>query len=231
MAKRIQAQKGEERSVEKSKLTAVNLSSFIPTSSSSSKKSDCIQKSFSAKIPIASKSPGILIASGKPESRTRINSKSDAASSSQVRLQDAYFGGLMDTAMAKLVVTNEVSGDVDFSESETWSQEEEVTERPVACKTALEKPYASSTSDHLGSPNAERVEWSHSIHMFPATVHNMEAVFPIVRRIYEREPDDLVDDLDVNVATWGIFLNANPRSGVHLGQDCEANLRFVKNHF
>ena len=35
---------------------------------------------------------------GKPESRMRGNSKSDAASSSQVRLQDAYLGGLMDTS-------------------------------------------------------------------------------------------------------------------------------------
>ena len=52
-------------------------------------------RSSSAKRPIAFKSPGILIATGKPESRMRRNS-SDAASSSQVRLEDAYFGGLME---------------------------------------------------------------------------------------------------------------------------------------
>ena len=52
----------------------MNLSSHVPTSSST------------AKSPIASKSPGILTAAGKPENRTRRNSKSDAASSSQVRL-------------------------------------------------------------------------------------------------------------------------------------------------
>ena len=87
----------------------MNLSSQVPTSSSS------------AKSPIASKSPGILIATGKPESRMRRNSKSDAASSSQVRLQDAYLGGLMDTATVRPVATKEESGDVDLSESETWS--------------------------------------------------------------------------------------------------------------
>ena len=81
MAKRMQEQKGEERSVAKSKFTAMNLSSHVPTSSSS------------AKSPIASKGPGKLIAMGKPESRMRRNSKSDAASSSQVRLQDAHRGG------------------------------------------------------------------------------------------------------------------------------------------
>ena len=81
MAKRIQEQKGEERSVAKSKSAAMNVSSHVPTSSSSSKSL------------IASKSPGILIATAKPESRMRRNSKSDAASSSQARMEDAYLGG------------------------------------------------------------------------------------------------------------------------------------------
>ena len=40
-----------------------------------------------------------------------------------------------------------------------------------------------------------------------------------------------VDDLDVNMAIWGIFLNTTLRAAVHLGQDHEANLRYVKNHF
>ena len=87
MAQRMQEQKGEERSVAKSTSTATNLSPHVPTSSSS------------AKSPTASKGPGILTATGKPESKMRRNSKSDAASSSQVRLQDAYLGWLMDTAM------------------------------------------------------------------------------------------------------------------------------------
>ena len=81
MAKRMQQQKGEERRVAKSKSTAMNLSSHVPISSSSSKSQ------------IASKSSGILIATVKLKSRMKRNSKSDAASSSQVRLQDAYLGG------------------------------------------------------------------------------------------------------------------------------------------
>ena len=112
----------------------MNLSSRVPTSSSS------------AKSPIASKSPGILTATEKPESRMRRNSKSDAASTSQVRLQNAYFGGLMDKATEKPVATEEDSGDVDLSESETGS-EEDVTGKPMAHKTVTGKPYASSKSD------------------------------------------------------------------------------------
>ena len=104
----MQEQKGEETTVAKSKSTAMNHSHF-PASSSS------------AKIPIASKSPGILTSTGKPESRMRRNSKSDAASSSKVKLQDAYLAGLMDKATGKPVATTEESGTVDLSESETWS--------------------------------------------------------------------------------------------------------------
>ena len=58
----------------------------------------------------------------------------------------------------------------------------------------------------------------------------MEAVFSIVREIYGREHDDPMDDLDVNMSMWGIFLNTNLRAAVQLGQDHEANLRYVKNH-
>ena len=91
----------------KSKSTVMNLPTRVPTSSST------------AKSLIASKSQGILTATGKPESRMRRNSKSDAASSSQVKLQHAYLGGLMDTATVKPVARKEESGGVDLSESET----------------------------------------------------------------------------------------------------------------
>ena len=69
----------------------------------------------------------------------RRNSKFDAASSSQVRLQEAYLGGFMNTATGKLVATKEESRDVDLSESETGS-EEDVTRTPVACKTETGNP-------------------------------------------------------------------------------------------
>ena len=63
------------------------------------------------------------------------------------------------------------------------------------------KPCASSKSDCLGSPKAEKTEWSHSLRVSPATVHHMEAVFLIVRETHGREHDDFVNDLDVNMAS------------------------------
>ena len=126
MAKRVSEQKEKERIVSKSKPTAMNLSSIVPTRSSS------------ATSPIASKSPVTLTATGKPESRMRRTSKSDAASSSQPRLQDAYLGGSMDTATEKPVATEEESEDTDNSESEIWTyQEEAVTVKPIAKKKHL----------------------------------------------------------------------------------------------
>ena len=101
----------------------------------------------------------------------------------------------------------------------------------IACKRATGKPNASSKSDCQGGLEAERKEWSHNLHVSPAMVHNTEAVFSTVKRIYGREHDDPVDDLDVNMAIWGILLNATLRAAVHLRQDHETKSRYVKNHF
>ena len=114
----------------------MNLSSHVPASCST------------AKIPIASKSLGILTATGKPESRMRRNSKSDAASSSQVKLKDAYIGGLM----------SEVRG----SSGET-----------CCLQNSCRKPGAVSKSENSGHLKAERKEWPHNLHVSP--VHHMEA--------------------------------------------------------
>ena len=92
-----------------------------------------------------------------------------------------------------------------LSESETWSfQEEAVTEKPIASKKAMGKRYAPSKSENWGNPEDERKEWPHNSHMSPATVPHTDAVFSIVRKIYEREPADPVEDLDVNAAIWNI---------------------------
>ena len=93
---------------------------------------------------------------------------------------------------------------MDLSESETGS-EEDVMGKPVAYETATGKPNVSSKSDHPVSPKAEKMKWSHSLHVSPATIHHTEAVFSIVREIYGREHDDPMDDLDVHMAILGLF--------------------------
>ena len=51
-----------------------------------------------------------------------------------------------------------------------------------------------------------------------------------VKEMYGREHDDPMDYLDVNAAKLGMFLNATLRAAILIGQDYEANLRYVMNH-
>ena len=61
-----------------------------------------------------------------------------------------------------------------------------------------------------------------------SVVPHMNEVYSIVRKIYGRSPTDDMDDLDVNTAIWGIFMNVTLQAAVHLGQDNEERLRFTK---
>ena len=135
MAKRVQEQKEEDKVAAKSKPMIMNLTATVSTSSSS------------VNHPIASKSPGILKAStGKLDARARRNSKPDAASSSQGRLKDAYFGGLMVEVTGRLVATDKSQESWEFSESESWSDHEKNSVRETWCREL----YVSFTTGHRG---------------------------------------------------------------------------------
>ena len=172
----------------KSKSTATNLSSHVPTSSSS------------AMSPIASKSPGILTATGKPESRMRRNSKSDAVSSSQARLQDACLGGLMDTATGKQSLQKRNQLMWTFFESETGSDEECDRETGLLMKQLRRNPMHPVIQTAREVQKLKGQNGPHSLRVSPAATHHAEAVFSTVSGIYGREHDDPMDDLDVNMA-------------------------------
>ena len=59
----------------------------------------------------------------------------------------------------------------------------------------------------------------------------MDKVYSIVRKTYDRRPTDEMEDLNVNAAIWRMFMNTTLQAAVHLGQDYDQNLRFVKNQF
>ena len=160
--------------------------------------------SSSVNHPVASKSQGILKASAwKLDARERRNSKPDAALSSQGRLKDAYFGGLMVEVAVKPAATDESQESWEFSESESWSNhEEKVTSKPVA----------SRNSGNSGNSEAGSRKWPHNFHMSPAAVPRMEKVYSVVRQVYGRSPTNDLGDLDVNNAVWVYSLQA----AVHL---------------
>ena len=95
----------------KSRPAVMNLSSYLIATSSSA-----------ASSPIASKSPGMSGASEKPSSRMNLEASSfDASSASQVRLKDAYLGGLKEEQQGITSYQEEqISEETDDSESEPW---------------------------------------------------------------------------------------------------------------
>ena len=58
----------------------------------------------------------------------------------------------------------------------------------------------------------------------------MEAVFSMVRKIYGKPLGDLLEDLNVNLAVWRMFMNTTLRAAVHLGKDYDTNLRLIENY-
>ena len=171
----------------------MNLSSFTAANSST------------ASSPIASKSPEMLIASGKPDRRMNIESNSfDAASTSQVRRKDAYLGGLMEKQRGNPSHQEEEedSEDSDNPEAETWYYKGE----PVGQNSkAWVQPLAHGLSSSVEKESQKDTEatWNQYLQMSPNTSHFLEAVFSMVREIYGRQPGDPMKDLVVNLVIFG----------------------------
>ena len=58
----------------------------------------------------------------------------------------------------------------------------------------------------------------------------MDKVYSTVRKTHDRGLMDEMEGLDVNAAILGLFMNTTLQAPVHLGQDYDQILRFVKNH-
>ena len=191
MAKRIQDQKEEERVVSKSRPAAMNLSSFTATSSSTTSS------------PVASKSPGMPIASGKSDSRMSIEPDSfDAASTSQVRQKDVYLGGLKEKQRRNQSHQGEEdSEDSDNPEAETWY-----------CKGELvAQNSGASSSNHKESQK------------------NTEATWDIISKYRRTHPIKWKPSSPWFECEFG-FLSLFEQRAVHLGKDYDMNLRIVKNY-
>ena len=88
---------------------------------------------------------------------------------------------------------------------------------------------ASSSVDKESQKDTEAT-WDHYLHKSPNTSHFKEAVFSMVRKIYGKQPGDLMKDLNVNLAIWWMFMNTTLRAAIHFGKDFDTNLHYAKNH-
>ena len=205
MAKRIQEQKRSRKSCVQ---VATNTDKFVFLFYCDKflrrMESDCIYRS---RMPIASE---------KPDSWMSSNSF-DTASTSQVRLKDAYLGGLME----------------EHRRDPSHQEEEEDSDNPEAqnSKAWWELlAHGASSSVNKESQKDTDATWRHYLQVSPHTSQYTEDVFSMFRCIYGKQPDDLIKYLSVNLAIWWMFMNTTFRAAVHLGKDYEVNLRCVKNH-
>ena len=111
-------------------------------------------------------------ASENPDSKMSTEpSPFDAASTSQVRLKDASFGGLMEKQWGHPSHQEEEdSKDSDNPAAGTWYY----TEEPVAQNNkAWEKPLAHGASSSVDQESHKNTEatWDHYLHMSPDTSH------------------------------------------------------------
>ena len=216
MAKRVQEKKDKKRFVSKSRPTAMNLSSTVPASSSS------------AKNLITSSDPGKLIAAGKPASRTRRSSRADEAPISPAKLQDVHFGGLMDDSAGKPVATEENQVLRDFSESESSSvHENEVTGEFCCIQKQCGETCGFQNFRKFRKSSCWKKVMATYFYISSAVVSYMDKVYSIAKKTYHRKPTDEMEDLGLNAAIWGMFMNTTLQAAVHLRQDNDQNLRFV----
>ena len=103
-----------------------------------------------------------------------------------------------------------------------------VPQNKEACGKPLAGETAESSSAFQKSQKNKDATMDHFFAISPQTISCTEAVYDMVRRIYERPSDNPMEDLVVNVAIWGVFMNATLKA---FGNDHDANLINVKNSF
>ena len=213
MAKRIQDQKEEAKVASKSRPAAMNLSSYIATSSST------------ASSPIASKSLWMPTASGKPDSRMSVDPSSfDAAWTCQVRLKDANFGGF--TEKQRRSRSHQAEEDSEDSGT-TKGNKLRWNPLPKTVKFGCNSPCTQSQFFRWQEKIQERhgtttskYRQTHPIIWKPSS--------PMVKKIYGRQLGDPMKDLDVNLPIWWQFMNATLQAAVHHEKDYDTNLSTIR---
>ena len=77
-----------------------------------------------------------------------------------------------------------------------------VAQNKEACGKPLAGETAESSSGFQKSQKKKDATMDHFFAISPQTTSFSEAVYDMVRKIYERPSDDPVEDVNVNVALW-----------------------------
>ena len=159
-----------------------------------------------ASSPIATTtSPGMSGALVKPGSRTNLEASSfDAASASQVRLKDAYLGGLKKEQQGNLTHENEqISEEIDDCENEPWYYRPAPQKNNEDCGKTLAGGSAEFVSSEFQKSQSNKGAASeHFLAISPHHVPYVNNVYDMVRKVYARPADDSLKYLYVKMAFW-----------------------------
>ena len=171
--------------------------------------SSCIAtSSFAALSPIACQSLEMPIASVRPDSRMSVEPSSfDAASTFQVRLKDAYHGGLMEDQRRDPSHQEENSEDSDNLAAGTWYYRGE----PVA---AWVQPLAHGASSTVDKESQKDIEATccHYFQISLETSHCMEAVFSMIRKIRGKTTRRSYGRFECDFGLWRVLMKYHSSS-------------------
>ena len=72
-------------------------------------------------------------------------------------------------------------------------------------------------------------KWPHNLRISRANVPHLEKVYSNLRQQLKREPEDKMEDLNVNTMIWGEFMMVNQQAAVHPGNVFARDLRSTRN--
>ena len=174
------------------------------------------------------------IASRKPDSRMSVESSSfDAASTSQVRFKGCIPWRVDGRAAVRTPShrrRRRSRSNSDNPAAGTWYYKGESVSQD---NTAWRNPFAHGASSSVDQESQK--EYGSDMGPLSLTYRQTHRTAwkpssSMVRKICGKQPGDPMEDLNVTLAIWWIFMNTTLRAAVHLGEDYDMNLRFVKNH-
>ena len=84
-------------------------------------------------------------------------------------------------------------------------------------------------AEFLDINNVDDSKWPDNLRVSRALVPHLEKVYTNLRQQLKREPDDKMEDPNVNTMIWGTFMMATQQADVHLGNDYVDSLHSTKN--
>ena len=122
------------------------------------------------------------------------------------------------------------------SSSQVWLTDAKLNEsarKLAAADTSHGQSFPESASElaaeNLDINDEDDSKWPHNLRVSRANVPYLEKVYANLRQQFKREPEDKMDDLNLNTMIWGMFLLVTQQAAVHMGNNNLENFHSTKN--